>query len=200
MIKTDFPVKKTFSQDFITKDNKTLFTIKYEQATLWEYYEFILKTPTEQTLEIYNIFRSQIPLTWKDKIFLYFNKNYVTDFEQKVDLESVVWSIMANRFRGHKSIFSEVKKRKLKPSENKVKLKGSIDQSGHKSVCSTFNIPHKDLLEYYTLEQYLWFLDGVEWDNNTMTDEGIAINNEAIKDVDAIKERAKKIRESLWHI
>jgi hypothetical protein len=33
-IPMEYPVKKTFEQDFLTEDGKGLFTLKYEQATI----------------------------------------------------------------------------------------------------------------------------------------------------------------------
>jgi len=46
----DFPTRKTFEQDFIFQD-KILFTLKYQQATLQEFFDFNEKKPEDQYIE-----------------------------------------------------------------------------------------------------------------------------------------------------
>lgn len=186
---TNFPLKKTFEQDFITINGKNLFTLKYEQATIKEYYEYLNYSPQEQARELLNILRKCIKYSLKDKIMLFLNKDYVTDFEKNLNIEEVFGSIFANRFRIHKSIF-EWKRQKGK----KWWSKGSIDSVWLSAICKEYNISPTDLMENYTLEQYFWFLDWIEWSNNTMTKEWQATNDLALIDKEAVKSRADETR------
>ena len=55
-MKTKFPVKKTFYQDFLNKKWDIVFTLKYEQATIQEYYDYLSKNSEDQAKELYEIF------------------------------------------------------------------------------------------------------------------------------------------------
>ena len=190
MKKTTFPVKKTFSQDFLNKKWNTLFTITYNQATINEYYEFLNKSPKEQTQEIYEIIIKQIKFSLKDRILKFFLKNYITKIEKWINFEEVIWSIFANRFRTYTSIFNWLRK------TWKWWSKWSIDSVWLSAICKEYNISPTDLMQNYTLEQYFWFLDWIEWQNNSLTKEWEYINNEAIKDKEAIKNRAEETKKA----
>ena len=69
-MKTNFPIKRNFSQDFLTKNGKNIFTIEYEQASLREYYEFLEKTDTQKHRELFKIIERSINPTLKDKVLL----------------------------------------------------------------------------------------------------------------------------------
>ncbi len=60
----EYPVKKSFEQDFLTEDGKGLFTLRYEQATIGEYYEWLALPDEEKYYSIYKFIRSQIPKTF----------------------------------------------------------------------------------------------------------------------------------------
>ena len=108
MKNTDFPLKKTFEYDFLDKEGKNLFTIKYEQATINEYDEFMF-LPMEKRFEVlFNFVTEHLPVTWYQKILKTIFKKYVTPIEASLDFENVVKNIMINKFRSYPSIFENV--------------------------------------------------------------------------------------------
>jgi len=183
MKKTNFPVAKTFEQDFLNSKSKKLFTLRYKQWTISEYYEYINKSPQEQTMELYNIITKSIKHSLKTKIIRLFNKNYISKLERWLNLDEILVSIFQNRYRAHLSIFNEVRK---------SWWKGSIESVWLSAICKTYMISPTDLMKNYTLEQYFWFLDGVEWINNSMDKEWETINKMAIIDKEAVAKRAEE--------
>jgi len=194
MKKTQFPTKRTFEQDFLNTKWKTLFTLRYEQATIWEYYEYLAKSPEAQTLELFSILKKHIVYNLKDKIFKFFNKNYVSNIEKWLKVEDILTSILKNKYRGYESIFTEVRRFKEK------RWWGSIESVWLSAICKTYNISPTDLMKNYTLEQYFWFLDGVEWINNSMDKEWEALNKMAIIDKKEVKKRAEETRKAFEKI
>lgn len=187
-MKWNFPNKKVFNQDFLNTKWTNIFTLKYDQATIWEYYEFINKSPEEQTEELQNIFKSQIKYWLKDKIMRFLFKYYVTKTEAWLNIEQITMSIFQNRYRAYKSIFTDIK---AKLVSDWPKGKWCIDSVGLSSICTSYNISPTDLLKNYTLEQYFWFLDGIEWINNSGDAKWQAINDMAVIDKGAVKKRAE---------
>lgn len=186
-MKNSFPNKNTFHQDFLNIKGDNIFTLKYDQATIWEYYEYINKTPEEQTKELYSILKNQIKDSLKDKILRYFNKYYVNKIEKWLKVDEILVSIFQNRYRVYESIFNWIRK-------VDKKNKGSIDSAWLSNICKSYNISPTDLMKNYTLEQYFWFLDWIEWINNSSDDEWKAINNMAIIDKKAVKIRAEETK------
>lgn len=186
-MKNNFPIKKTFVQPFLNIKWKLLFTLKYEQASIWEYYEYINKSPEEQSMELYNILIKQIKLSFFEKIFKYINKNYQWKIEKLINFEDIMVWIFKNRYRFYESIFIWLRK-------TDRKNKWSIESAWLSNICKWYNVSPTDLLKNYTLEQYFWFLDWLEWISNSMTDEWIAINNMAIIDKEAVKKRADETK------
>lgn len=192
MKKWAFPLKKTFVQDFYSSNWKKLLSIKYEQATIIQYYEYINKSYEEQIEEIQEIIKPIFKKNLWQKIRYFFNRNYQTKLEKWADIEWLIMSIIWNKYRWYESIFTDVKKRfwNKKPSS-----KWAIDSIWLLIICKNYNISPTDLLNNYTLEQYLWFLDGIERYNNSQTKKWQAINNMAVIDKDAVKKRAQKTKE-----
>jgi hypothetical protein len=118
MNKTDYPVKKTFTQDFILK-NKTLFTLEYEQATIEEFFEFNRSDKSDQANLIYEMINKQIPCTFLDKIKKLINKNYKNKIQKIINYEKIILNIVANKFRTYESVFSDIDKRAAKKSSSK---------------------------------------------------------------------------------
>ena len=187
-MKTNFPIKKTFEQDFLNIKWDTIFTIKYDQATILEYYEYINKSQEEQTIELYNILKKFIKYSLKDKILMFLNKNYVNKIERWLKISEILVSIFQNRYRIYESIFKWIRK-------VDKKNKWAIDSAWLSNICKTYNISPTDLMKNYTLEQYFWFLDWIEWINNSMDKEWQFINNLAIVDREAIKKRAEETKQ-----
>lgn len=186
-----FPVRKTFHQDFLNKKWDKIFTVKYEQATIWEYYEYIGKTPDDQNKELYDILQKCVKYSYKDQILRRIIRNYTTKVERWLNIDEILTSIFQNRYRWYTSIFTEVKK---KISIDWPKWKWAIDSVWLSIICTTYNISPTDLMKNYTLEQYFWFLDGVEWINNSHDKKWQAINDMAIIDKEAVKSRAEETR------
>ena len=191
-MQTRFPVRKTYQQDFINTKWKILFSIEYKQATMLEYYEFLNKDKNEQILDLYKIIQEKIKYSFFDKIKLFFNKNYKSKIELWLNFENAFLSIMWNKFRTYESIFNKVKSR----MQSKSWTKWTIDSVWLSMICKEYNISPTDLLNNYTLEQYFWFLDWIERNNNALTKEWQTINNEAIKDPEAIKKRAEQTKKA----
>lgn len=192
MKKWAFPLKKTFVQDFYSANWKKLLSIKYEQATIMQYYEYINKSYEEQIEEIQEIIKPIFKKNLWQKIRFFFDRNYQTKLEKWADIEWLIMSIIWNKYRWYESIFTDVKKRfwNKKPSS-----KWAIDSIWLLIICKNYKMSPTDLLNNYTLEQYLWLLDGIEWYNNAQTKKWQAINNMAVIDKDAVKKRAQKTKE-----
>jgi len=193
MKKTNFPTKATFEQDFLNIKNKKLFTLRYEQATIWEYYEYLAKTPEKQTLELYKILDTYIQYNWLERIFKFFNKNYSSKIEKWIEIEEVLTSILKNRYRGYESIFTEVR-------QYQKWWWPTIESVWLSAICKSYNISPTDLMKNYTLEQYFWFLDGIEWINNSMDKDTEKLNKMALVDKEEVKKRAEETRQAFERI
>lgn len=189
MNKTDYPVKKTFSQDFILKD-KTLFTLEYEQATINEFFEFYSLSPEKQILEIKKLINKQIPKTFLDRLKKKLNIFYKTKIEKLIDYDKIILNVIWNKFRMYKSIFSDVK-----VSEKKMTDKWLFSVSVS-TICMNYCISPKELLENFTLEQFFWFLDWVTYKWNLQSKEGQNINKLALVDKEAVKKRLEDTKKA----
>jgi len=192
---TNYPAKKTYQQDFILKGKKTshLFTLTYEQATLWEYFEFYWKTPQEQFNELLEIVKSQIPYTFLEKILKKIFKWYQTKIEKLIDYDKLVINIMNNRFRTYDSIFSKVKVKGKK--WDKWLLSVSLLK-----VCKHYSTSLSDLLNNFTLEQFFWLLDWVVYNQNSQYKEWQTMNKEALTDKKEIKQRAEQTKKAFSNL
>lgn len=184
----DFPTKKNFEQDFIFR-GKVFFTLKYKQATLEEFFDFYGKSPEEQYQELYDILDSQIPRNPMQKILAYFG--YKTRFEKALEKQEIIQNIQKNRFRIYDSIFTEIDSKKVK----KV-WKWGLFSASLKAICSGYNTSIREVMEYLTLEQFLWLSDGLRYEANLHTKEGKNENNLALIDKEAVKRRAEETRKA----
>ena len=103
----DYPPKKTFVQDFVSK-GAVAFSVRYDQATLAEFFEFTAKDPETRMEEVIESVRAQLPTTRKERIMRKIFPRYATRFERSVDWPTVVSSVVANRFRSYDSAFDSV--------------------------------------------------------------------------------------------
>jgi len=180
---TEYPLKKTFEQDFLTEDGANLFTLRYEQATMAEYHDFLSLGTDEQFLSVYSIIKQQIALLWWERIVFSIFNGYIPRSERWIDMEKVIVNVIANRFRTHKSIFEESKKwGKFLPS------------AGLAIVCQEYNLSPHELYNNYTLEQYTWMIDGIIYKGNEQTKEGQAKNKWALRDKEWAKKRAEETK------
>ncbi len=190
MQKFDFiPTKKTFHQDFILETSH-LFTLTYEQATLWEFFEFYSKPKEEQIKDVVKIINDCIPYTRIEKIKKKYITWYKTEIEEMLDYDKLIINILNNRFRTYNSIFDGVKTW-ISKNKNKWFMRNSFAQ-----VCSFWNIWFTELLEKYTIEQFLWMLDWVRFEANSQSKDGQNINNMALQDVKWRKQRAEETRKA----
>jgi hypothetical protein len=186
MQKTLFPLKKTFEKDFINSKWKLLFTLRYDQATLKEYYEFINKDSVSQFEELYKILKKSITYWLFTRLLQKVNKNYRPAWENDLNISSITNDIMVNRYRIYKSIFEGLR------IENKKKW--AIESVVLSSICEKYNVSPNELMEKYTLEQYFWFLDWLERIWNSYSKEWEIINQKALIDKEAIKKRAEETK------
>lgn len=192
MKKTNFPLKKTFEQDFIDNSWKVLFTFKYEQSTIQEYHEFFAKTTSEQIVELYWMLRKQTPKTLFQRFILFFFKNYITPIERWIDLNLLLQDIIANRFRTYESIYSDVPALESAPTSEKK----SLYSANLSIVCQKYCIDPVTLFNNFTLEQYMWLQDGVIFNINENDKEWQMKNQMALIDRIAIKQRAAETRKA----
>lgn len=181
-----FPIKKSFEKDFINIKWKILFTLRYDQASLFEYYEFISKSHEEQTQELLNILYKNIKFKGFDRIRKSFNPFYETKLEKSINVAEILNDIMKNRYRVSKSIFEGLRSKK--------NSKWAIESVWLANICQKYNISPTDLMQNYTLEQYFWLLDWIERISNSMSKEWEAINMTAIIDKESIKKRAEETK------
>jgi hypothetical protein len=184
----NYPLKKKYEQDFLTENWKGLFTLKYEQATIWEYYEYLALSDEEKFYSLYQIVRSQIPKTLLDKIGLFFFDSLVLQYEKGIDIPLVIQNIAINRFRTSKSIFENNEKSKFLPS------------AWLSIVCLEFNLSPSELFANHTLEQFTFFIDGIIYKSNEQTKEGKSKNKWATRDKIWARERAKLTREAFGEL
>lgn len=190
MKKFDFPTKKHFEQDFIFRD-KILFTLRYEQATLREFFDFYDKNAEEQFIELAEIIIKQIPFTWYQKIIKKILPWYRTSFEKALDMEKMVMNIQANRFRIYESIFKEYDEKQARKAGSKW-----FFATGLKQICSWYATSISEVMNTLTLEQFLYLSDGLRFEVNEMTKEGKWINKYALRDTGGAKKRAEETRKA----
>ena len=190
----DFPVKKVFREEFVDRKGKVIFILEYEQATLNEYLEFNQKSQEEQALELYNFIHKQIPLFLFEKFFKLFNGNYIGKIEKRLNIDDLCIKIFQNKFRVYKSIYSGSNKIPRIPKkfyENvPVIMSASIA-----NICEKYIISPLELLQNYTLEQYMWLNDWLIFIWNSLTEEGKKQNYNALVDKEWKKNNLKKVKE-----
>lgn len=190
MNKFEFPTRKNFEQDFIFQD-KILFTLKYKQATLQEFFDFYEKTPEDQFIELAEIIVEQIPYTLFQKILKKIFPWYRTAFQKAIDIEKVVKNIQANRFRIYESIFKEYDEKQAKKGTGKW-----FFATGLKQICSWYATSISEVMNTLTLEQFLYLSDGLRFEANEMSKEGKWINKYALRDTEGAKKRAEETRKA----
>lgn len=79
-------------------------------------------------------------------------------------------------------------------TEKGKKGKSGLYSANLSLVCKSYSIAPHDLYKHYTLEQYLWMLDGIIFQANEMTKEGQAKNKAALIDKEAIRLRTEKTK------
>ncbi len=183
------PPKRTFEQDFIL-ENKNLFTLKYEQATLQEFFEFYGKSKEIQIQELLELINSQIPFSNLERVKKRLIKNYKTEIEMIIDYEKLLINILNNRFRTHNSMFEWVS------TGTSWKKTPSLMRNSFAQVCNFWNVSFDDLIEKYTIEQFLWLLDWVRFENNNQSKDWKNINYMAMQDVDGRKKRAEETKKA----
>jgi hypothetical protein len=177
----DFPIKKTFSVDFMY-EGKKVFTFTFEQATIMEYYEFFALSTEARVQFMYDMIYKQCPKSFIEKI-----TKRVPRYMSGMKLEQVMKMIIENRFRTYTSIYE---------GENTKKGGKSLLASNMSYVCQKYVIDPLTLFERYTWEQYLWMMDGVIWQGNEMSKEGQIRNKSAIIDKEAVKKRAEETKKA----
>lgn len=188
----DFPNKKTFEQDFISEKWKLLFVLRYEQATLEEFFEFYRKSEIDQKMELYQIIKDCIPYSFFQKILKKILPWYRVKLERNIKYQQIVEDIQNNRFRIHESIFDEYDKKKWKGWKGSGKW---LFTSTLQSICSQYCTPISEIMNL-TLEQFFYLSDGLRFTANEMTKEWQAINNYALRDTKKAQESAERIRKA----
>lgn len=191
MKKTEFPLKKLFEQDFVNEKWKILFTLKFEQATIEEYDEFMYLPSEKQMEKLSNFVIAQIPLNWKDKILSKMIHNYVPEVARQIDLNWTIKSIVINKFRPYKSIYDDVQIDRMKKTQNRKWLYSA----NLAWICQKYNISILDLRTKMTLEQYIWMLDGIIFSYNESTKEWQVINKMALIDKEEVAKRAQRTKD-----
>jgi len=192
MKNTEFPLRKTFEQDFISEDARALFTLKYVQATMKEYHEFFAMSHVDQIKELYELIRKQIPLTRKEKLISLIFKWFRGKLERSLDIDLIIQNILANKFRTYESIYESVAH--LRQSSGKQKK--SLFSANMSIVCQKYCISPVELFENFPLEQYMWLQDGVLFNLNETDKEWQAENQLALVDREEVKKRAEETRKA----
>lgn len=181
------PPKKEFIKDFLL-DGKIYMTIKYDQATIGEFYEFYYKSEDDKSQELLNFIRSHIPYTLWQKIRKKINKKYLTIFEKNLDLDKISTEIMETRFRTIDSIYKGTEKYDTRKKGNKK----ALWRTTLARVCQFWHLSLSELINNYTLEQLIRLIDWVIYDWNLSSKEWEFVNNMALKDKDGIKSRLEE--------
>lgn len=191
MSKTEFPLKKTFEQDFLDKKWRIIFTLKFEQATIEEYDEFMYLPSEKQVQILQDFIIKQLPRTFKDKILSKFIKEYTPDLARKIDMSLTIKNIIVNKFRAYKSIYDDVPEKMMKQKQTRKWLY-SANLAG---ICHRYNISILDLRRNMTLEQYMWMMDWMIFWYNETTKEWQWINKMAMIDREEIAKRAERTKQ-----
>jgi len=186
-----FPHKKTYLHDILDSKSNKLCSISYNQATIQEFDEFQAMDMQEQIDTVYTLLEKSIPKNLFQRIIKKLYPSYTTKLERRVFSLKALWeicnSVMENKFRTYTSKFTKQKK-------NNRKSLYSVSVS---SLCKEYNISWpQELIAKYTLEQYMWMLDGIIYMNNEQTKEGRAMNDWSVADRESAKKDAKATREA----
>ena len=187
-MKEFLPPKKIFEQPILDTKWRIVFTLKYEQATLREFYEFYALSNIEQSQLVFNEIRSQIPCNIFERILKKIFKWYTTRLECNTNFNTIAHTYILNRFRNNKSIFDDT--RLNKPSKNKYLVRNTLAHA-----CQFWNLSLTELLDNYTVEQFGRLLDWYVFDINSQSKEGQKINNYCLVDRDKLRQDAKTTRE-----
>lgn len=182
------PPKKTFEQPILDTQGKLIFTLKYEQATLREMYEFIALDEEEQSKLVLDEIRSQIPCSFIDKILKKIFKGHLTSIERNTDFTVIIKKYLLNKFRNNDSIYNDA--RLSKNSKNKYLVRNTLAHA-----CQFWNLSLTELLDNYTVEQFGRLLDWYVFDMNSQSKEWQKINNFCLVDREKAREWAKTTRE-----
>lgn len=194
MKNTEFPLKKNFSQDFISEDWKTLFTLTYDQATIEEYHEFFHQNLDQRMRELYLIIKRQIPLSLIEKMLtVIFGKNFRGKVERSLNLENMCLNILENRFRTYESIYKWVEHLRENSGNSDKKVLFSANLS---LVCQKYCMSPSELFKNFTLEQYMWLQDGIIFNINESDKKWQAENQLALVDKEEVKKRAEETRKA----
>lgn len=192
MKNTQFPLKKTFEQDFISEKWDLLFTLTYEQATMEEYHNFFNQSSENQMLEVYRMIKDQIKLTKMEKLLSKVFRWYRGHIERSLEVDIMIQNVLANRFRTYESIYeSSHEKKKKSGSSQKWLFSANLS-----IVCQKYCISPTDLFKNYTLEQFMWLQDGVIFNMNMTDKEWQAENQMALIDKEEVKKRAQATRKA----
>lgn len=190
MNRTDFPLKKTFEQEFITEEWDLLFILKYEQATIEEYEEMMFLPVEKQMQKIILFVRKQIKLEWWETIIRKFYPAYVSRLERSLDIWLMAKNVLINKFRTYKSIFDD-----LPPIfQKKWQARKWLYSANLSGICQKYNISVVELRKNITLEQYMWMIDWIIFSNNEMSEEWQKMNKYALIDKDEMKKRAEETK------
>lgn len=193
MKNTEFPLRKSFEQDFLSEKWDNLFTLRYEQATMQEYHEFFQLSQENQVKELYSMIRKQLPLTLLERFVTFFFKWFRGKIERSLDVDSMIQSILENRFRTYESVFTKTAHlRQNQWSSNKKML----FSAGLSIVCQKYCIDPVTLFNNFTLEQYIWLQDWILFNMNEQDKEWQAENQIALVDRDEVKKRAEETRKA----
>lgn len=191
MKSTEFPLKKTFEQDFLSANWKNIFTLKYQQATMKEYHEFFALSQVDQIKELYSMIRKQIPLTPLEKAVSMIFKWFRGKIERSLDIDVMIQNVLENRFRTYESVFTKTAHLRKSTSNSNKK---SLFSAGLSIVCQKYCMSPTDLFENYTLEQFMWLQDWIIFNMNEQDKEWQTENQIALVDKEEVKRRAEETR------
>lgn len=197
MKNTDFPLKKTFEQDFLSDKWELLFSLIYEQSTMAEFHEFFAKSSHEQMMEVYRMIKKQIKLTWMEKLLSFVFWWYRGHIERSLEMDVIIQNVLANRFRTYESVYNQTEHLR-KSEENSWNIEKKVLFSANLSiVCQKYCIDPATLMKEFTLEQYMWLQDGVIFNVNEQEwKKWQAENQMALVDKEEVKKRAAATRKA----
>ena len=194
MKNTEFPLKKNFSQDFLSQDWETLFTLRYDQATIEEYHEFFHMSLEDRMLELYSLVKKQIPLSLWEKILTFiFGKTFKGKIERSLKMENLCLNILENRFRTYESVYKSIEHLREDDSKTEKKVLFSANLS---LVCQKYCMSPSELFKNFTLEQYMWLQDGIIFNMNESDKKWQAENQLVLVDREEVKRRAEETRKA----
>lgn len=178
----DFPLEKEYIREIRNQKWKLLHTIKYKQASLLEYMEFLALSEDQKWELCIEIILNWIEDSFYDKIYRFFKKDHLGFKKHKIIdiiysnniIKDLVDSIINTKFKHYKSIYDWV-------ITEKQESRPSLYASNIQAICKQFwiNGPN-ELFNKYTLEQYQWLVDWSIFTNNEMDEKKKKINDRAI--------------------